>query len=129
MSDLKFSQFKNEIINKLPQNRVFTDEVRRLAWGTDASFYRLIPKIVIKAQNEDEVSFILRESAKFSIPVTFRAAGTSLSGQSISDSVLIIAGNDWEKFSIKEEGNQITLQPGVIGSKANAILAPLVPPR
>ena len=123
MSDLKYTKYKNAIIKKLPQNRVFTDEVRRLAWGTDASFYRLIPKIVIKAQNEDEVSFILRESAKFSIPVTFRAAGTSLSGQSITDSVLIIAGNDWEKFSIADDGNQITLQPGVIGSKANSMLA------
>jgi D-lactate dehydrogenase len=124
MSDLKYTKYKNAIIKKLPQNRVFTDEVRRLVWGTDASFYRLIPKIVIKAQNEDEVSFILRESAKFSIPVTFRAAGTSLSGQSITDSVLIIAGNDWEKFSIADDGNHITLQPGVIGSKANSILAP-----
>ncbi|MEI6751784.1 MAG: FAD-binding and (Fe-S)-binding domain-containing protein [Paludibacter sp.] len=120
---MKYTKYKNAIIKKLPQNRVFTDEVRRLAWGTDASFYRLIPKIVIKAQNEDEVSFILRESAKFSIPVTFRAAGTSLSGQSITDSVLIIAGNDWEKFSIADDGNQITLQPGVIGSKANSMLA------
>ena len=32
------------------------------------------------------------------IPVTFRGAGTSLSGQAVTDSVLVIAGNHWKNF-------------------------------
>jgi D-lactate dehydrogenase len=58
------------------------------------------------------------------VPVTFRAAGTSLSGQSISDSVLIVAGKHWEDYRINSDGSQITLQPGVIGSKVNDYLRP-----
>ncbi|MDE6334782.1 MAG: FAD-binding protein, partial [Muribaculaceae bacterium] len=84
--------FLNEVLAFIPRERVFTDELRRLAWGTDASFYRLIPKIVIISHNEDEVSRLLKLASANEVPVTFRAAGTSLSGQSVTDSVLIVAG-------------------------------------
>jgi D-lactate dehydrogenase len=61
---------------------------------------------------------------KHNLPVTFRAAGTSLSGQSISDSILIVAGKHWEKYSISEDLETITLQPGIIGERVNQILKP-----
>ena len=104
--------------------RIFQDPLYTLAYGTDASFYRLIPKLVILARDENEVSLVLRECSCLDLPVTFRAAGTSLSGQAISDSVLLIAGNSWKKFKINEDGSQITLQPGLTGSRVNALLAP-----
>ena len=104
--------------------RIFHDPLYTLAYGTDASFYRLIPKLVILAKDENEVSLVLRECSVLDLPVTFRAAGTSLSGQAISDSVLLIAGNNWKKFKISEDGSQITLQPGLTGSRVNALLAP-----
>ena len=56
--------------------------------------------------------------------MTFRAAGTSLSGQAISDSVLIVLGDNWNGREIRGQGTQIRLQPGVIGAQANAWLAP-----
>ena len=104
--------------------RIFHDPLHTLAFGTDASFYRLIPKMVIKAKNELEVSLILRECDNLNIPVTFRAAGTSLSGQAISDSVLVIAGNHWKKYRIKDGGLKIRLQPGLTGGYVNALLSP-----
>ena len=80
--------------------------------------------MVIKAKNEDEVALILTESSKLDIPVTFRAAGTSLSGQAISDSVLVIAGNHWRNFKVDADGMKIRLQPGLTGAKVNSLLAP-----
>ena len=108
----------------IDSKRIFHDPLHTLAFGTDASFYRLIPKMVIKAKDEQEVSLILKKSSQLSIPVTFRAAGTSLSGQAISDSVLVIAGNHWKKFQITEDGLKIKLQPGLTGARVNALLAP-----
>ena len=102
----------------------YTDDLRRLAWGTDAGFYRLVPKKVILSENEEEVRSILSDSSKNKIPVTFRAAGTSLSGQSISDSILLVAGKNWEGFSVSEDAGTITLQPGIVGARVNAILKP-----
>ena len=108
----------------IDSKRIFHDPLHTLAYGTDASFYRLIPKMVIKAKDEQELRLILQKSSALSLPVTFRAAGTSLSGQAISDSVLVIAGNHWKKYAIIEEGLKIRLQPGLTGGRVNALLAP-----
>ena len=113
-----------DIRQRIPENRVFNDPVSTLAFGTDASFYRLIPKVVVRVQDEAEVVDLLAIARRHKVPVTFRAAGTSLSGQAISDSILIVLGDQWNGHDIREEGRQIRLQPGVIGAQANAWLAP-----
>ena len=117
--------FLNELSAVLPKERVYTDELRTLAWGTDASFYRLTPQVVIRAKDESEVSMIVKAASKHGLPFTFRAAGTSLSGQSVSDSILIVAGKHWEDYSVASDGESITLQPGIVGARVNQILIPL----
>jgi D-lactate dehydrogenase len=119
-----YNHFYEAVKSAIPENRLITDPLRTLAYGTDASFYRLIPKIVVKADTEAEVAYILQTANRHEIPVTFRAAGTSLSGQAISDSVLVVAGSRWKDFKILEDGQKIRLQPGLIGSQANRYLAP-----
>ena len=119
-----YKSFIQEAGKFIPKERLFVDELRRLAWGTDAGFYRLIPQVVIQSASEEEVSKLLSIAHKYKLPATFRAAGTSLSGQAISDSILIVAGKNWEKYSISEDHKQITLQPGIIGQRVNEILKP-----
>lgn len=106
----KYQAFLQEISQFVPQERIYTDELRRLAWGTDAGFYRLIPQIVIRSNNEQEISDLLRSATRHQLPVTFRAAGTSLSGQAISDSILIIAG---------KTGKNTAFLPIITGSHCN----------
>ncbi len=117
-------KYLNCISKYIPKERIYTDELRCLAWGTDASFYRKLPQMVIRSCNEDEVARLLKDASALDIPVTFRAAGTSLSGQTITDSVLIVAGKNWEKYSVGEHAETITLQPGLVGQRVNEILAP-----
>ena len=116
--------FLRDVQQLIPQKRRFDDPLSTLAFGTDASFYRLIPKLVVRVESEDEVIGLLKLAQRDQVPVTFRAAGTSLSGQAISDSVLIVLGDNWNGREIREQGAQIRLQPGVIGAQANAWLAP-----
>ncbi len=108
----------------IPPERRFDDPLSTLAFGTDASFYRLIPKLVLRVESEEEVISLLKLAHAERVPVTFRAAGTSLSGQAISDSVLIVLGDNWNGRDIRQGGSQIRLQPGVLGAQANAWLAP-----
>lgn len=108
----------------IPRERRFDDPLSTLAFGTDASFYRLIPKLVVRVESEAEVADLLRLAHAERVPVTFRAAGTSLSGQAISDSVLIVLGDAWNGRDIRDGGARIRLQAGVIGAQANAWLAP-----
>jgi len=119
-----YSRFYTDLNTFIPDTRMITDPLRTLAYGTDASFYRLIPEIVIKADSEAQVCRILRASDRHNVPVTFRAAGTSLSGQAVTDSVLVICGGNWNAYGIFDNGHRIRLQPGVIGGQANRYLAP-----
>ena len=118
------NDFLNELKRLLPSERIYTDELRTLGWGTDASFYRMIPKVVVRSNGEQEVSQIVRLCKAFKIPFTFRAAGTSLSGQSCTDSVLIVAGKHWEKYKMGENQDTIRMQPGIVGARVNEILKP-----
>ena len=56
--------------------------------------------------------------------MTFRSAGTSLSGQSISDGLLVETARHWRELQVLEGGKKIRLQPGVIGARANQMLLP-----
>lgn len=120
----KYSDLYNKLKEKIEKKRMFHDPLYTLAYGTDASFYRLIPKIVIRAVSEDEVSLIIKECSALNIPVTFRAAGTSLSGQAITDSVLILAAENWKKYEIDNKNHTIQLQPGLTGGTVNRLLLP-----
>ncbi|WP_165313636.1 FAD-binding and (Fe-S)-binding domain-containing protein [Vibrio ziniensis] len=119
-----YHQLIEVLKSQIAEERIITQEAKRLAYGTDASFYRLIPEAVLRLNSLEEVVFAIKSCEKLSLPFTFRAAGTSLSGQAVSDSVLITLTDDWRKHQILDEGEKIRLQPGVIGADANKYLAP-----
>ncbi|OLO11792.1 4Fe-4S ferredoxin [Chromohalobacter japonicus] len=109
---------------RLPAHKLIDDPLRLLAYGTDASFYRLIPQVVVRPDSEEELMSVLAECRHRRLPVTFRTAGTSLSGQAVTDSVLIQLNQGWRDYRIFDEGRAIRLQPGIIGARANQLLAP-----
>ena len=128
-SPLPYTLLKTQLLKLIDEDRIITDHTLCFAYGTDASFYRMTPKIVLKLKNIEEVIFTLKHCYDLDIPVTFRAAGTSLSGQAISDSVLIMLTTDWTQYEIIHHdascnADQIRLQPGIIGANANKYLAP-----
>lgn len=98
--------------------------VERLAWGTDAGFYRLVPEEVLMPSSEEQVREIIARARSTRKHITFRAAGTSLSGQAAGDSLLVVCGKKWEKADILDNGARIRLDPGVIGGRVNALLRP-----
>lgn len=114
----------DDLARALPPDRLVVDPLRLFAYGTDASFYRLIPRIAVLVRAEDEVAAILRAAAAHRLPVTFRAAGTSLSGQAVSDSVLVVLAGGFRGSTVLDGGARVRLEPGVIGAEANASLAP-----
>ena len=124
MKQEKYDDFVKIISRFIDRKRIFTDDLRRIAWGADAGFYHLTPKVVVNSANDSEVEHLLKVASSMKIPVTFRAAGTSLSGQAISDSVLVIAGKNWEDYTVSPDASTITMQPGIVGNRVNEILKP-----
>ncbi len=122
--DTQYKKFYKAINQYISDDRIYTDALRTLAWGTDASFYRMIPRMVVRVRDERDVKALMRAATEAGVPVTFRAAGTSLSGQSVSDSVLVVAGKYWEGYTIGPKAATITLQPGIIGARVNELLKP-----
>ncbi len=118
------SQLIDTLLHHLPKNQVITDELRLLAYGTDASFYRLIPEVIAVVENEQEVQAVLQAARDCHRPVTFRAAGTSLSGQAITDGVLVLIGEGFATCDMAPDAATVRLGPGIIGGEANRRLAP-----
>jgi len=112
------------LTRSLGKGSVFTDELTLMATSADAGCYRKVPKIVLKPQDEKQVVDALKILYAQKTPLTFRAAGTSLSGQAISDSVLLQArGDRWSSYEILDEGRSIKAQPGITGTRLNQLLA------
>ena len=119
----RYRAFWDEAAGFLPSGRLMCDPFRTLAFGTDASFYRLVPRIVVKATAAAEVTRLVALAGRLEVPLTFRAAGTSLSGQAVTDSVLVVLAGAWRGARVLDAGERVALEPGVIGSDANALLA------
>ncbi len=117
------SSFIAELSAVHPEIKFFTDPLMLLAKGTDAGFYRLIPQVVVQANKEREIVTIIRLCKKYHLPVIFKAGGTSLSGQTVTDSVLVELGLGFRTSKIAEDGLIATFGPSVIGEHANKRLS------
>jgi len=124
--DKRYTLLRKALDKSFSKLQLIDDPLLCTTYGTDASFYRLTPQLIVRICNESEVIELLRQASNHQTPVTFRAAGTSLSGQAVSDSVLaVLEGNHWLDYEILQQGAAIRLQPGIIGSQANHYLSPL----
>jgi len=108
----------------LPKSQVVTDELRLLAYGSDASFYRLTPEVIAIVESENELKSVLTAARQNNRPVTFRAAGTSLSGQAITDGVLALIGEGFATYELNADASKVRVGPGIIGGEVNRRLAP-----
>ncbi|MGS2719317.1 FAD-binding and (Fe-S)-binding domain-containing protein [Paraglaciecola aestuariivivens] len=118
------AQFTQAVAKHLPAKNIISQYSKRYAYGTDASFYQLTPERVLMVDNLTQIITIIKIANQFKVAITFRAAGTSLSGQAVTDSVLVVLSEHWVDYKIHQQGQKITLQTGIIGTKANQILQP-----
>lgn len=110
---------------QLGETNVLAGLTERLARAHDASIYRLVPRVVVRPRDIADIRAILTVCREHEIGVTFRAAGTSLSGQAVSEGVLAELTAHWRQAQVLENGRLIRSQPGVVGGRLNQMLAPL----
>ncbi len=106
----------------LPANRIKCRLIDIAAFASDAGFYYLKPKAVVQPNSVEEIQSLFLFSQRHSIPLTFRAAGTSLSGQSITDGILVDLSKSWSAIKIENGGKQVRVEPGITGAIVNAHL-------
>ncbi|HEY4605181.1 MAG TPA: FAD-binding oxidoreductase, partial [Blastococcus sp.] len=95
----------------------------RLGFAHDASHYLLVPQAVVTPRDAAQVAALLRVSAARGMPLTFRAGGTSLSGQATNDGVLVDARRNFRGIEVLDDGARVRVQPGATVRAVNARLA------
>ena len=108
----------------LAPSRVLTRTIDRLGRSADASLYRLVPEAVVRPCGTGELRALFAWARRRGRHLTFRAAGTSLSGQAISDDVLVEIAPFFRAASVLDDGARVRAQPGVVGAHLNRLLAP-----
>lgn len=106
----------------IPPERILTRLIDRIAYASDGSFYRLIPQAIVRPISTEEIRRLFVFSHDRKIPLTFRAGGTSLSGQAITDGILVDIGRYLRSAHVEQEGRLLRVQPGLIGQHANNLL-------
>ena len=86
--------------------RVHTRLIDRIAYANDASYFRLVPEAVVQPNSISEIQALFKFTQQNRIPMTFRAAGTSLSGQAVTDGILIDISKYWDKYGVEEQGDE-----------------------
>lgn len=106
----------------LPTDRIRTRFIDRYAFASDASHFYLVPKAVVQPLNNAEIQALFQCSQQYNTPLTFRAGGTSLSGQAITDGILVDLSRFWRNIIVEKNGELVRVQPAVIGGYVNAAL-------
>ena len=104
--------------------RVLTRPVELVMYASDASVYRMLPRAVVLADGVTEIRELFSYARAQAVPMTFRAAGTSLSGQAQSEGILVEVARHWRGVTVEYEGARVRVRPGTIAGRVNLALTP-----
>jgi D-lactate dehydrogenase len=113
---------KEELLKIIPASRIRDKFIDRVSFASDAGFYYLLPKAVVQPLDEQEIIALFKLSRKTQTPLVFRAGGTSLSGQAITDGILVDLSQHWNRVSVEDDGEAVRCQPGITGAMVNVRL-------
>ncbi len=122
MTSTSATTLKEQLEEILPASRVRTRYIDLVSFASDAGFYYLLPKAVVLPVNENEIIALFAFSVRNNIPLVFRTGGTSLSGQSITDGILVDLSQFWKRVAVEDEGAAVRVQPGITGAMVNTYL-------
>jgi len=114
LKKLRLHFTKDDVLTSLPH---------RLLYAHDASAYRIIPVGIVFPKTTDDIIFLMQWAKEFTIGLTFRSAGTSLSGQAVGHGLIVDCSKYWKHASFEELTHIVTVEPGIIGGHVNRMLA------
>jgi D-lactate dehydrogenase len=120
----KTMNIHQELSRVIQPSRVLTSSLHRIAYANDASYFRLVPQAVVQPNSIAEIQSLFKFTQQNKIPMTFRAAGTSLSGQAVTDGILVDISKHWGKYRVEDNARLIRTQPGIVGGFLNNVLKP-----
>jgi D-lactate dehydrogenase len=113
---------KADLITLLGKQSVLHRAIDLVRYASDASPYRLVPQVVVLPRTNDDIVKLFRYCRETGRHATFRAAGTSLNGQSQSDDILIDVRRHWYGAKVEDAGRRVRARPGMILGHVNSLL-------
>lgn len=111
------------ITSNAPEIR--TDILTRRLYANDASMYEEIPQAVAFPRKADDLQFLVRWAADKKMPITARAAGTSLAGQTTGGGLIVDTSRYMAGIiDLDVDNRSIWVEPGVIRDSLNDFVAP-----
>ncbi len=106
------------------EGEILTDKFSRGRYSTDASFYQIEPQGVAIPKTDGDLQTIIEFTRDEGIQVVARGGGTSQSGQTIGEGLVI----DFSKYlrqilDIDVQGMSCIVEPGIVLDELNKMLA------
>ncbi|MBM7051986.1 FAD-binding and (Fe-S)-binding domain-containing protein [Rothia sp. ZJ1223] len=114
----------SELQSLLGADAISVKEIDRLAIAHDASHYLLVPGGVLRPRSADDMGAIFASASRHRVPLTFRSGGTSLSGQAVSDGLMLDTRRNFRDIEVLDSGRRVRVQPGATVMAVNNMLAP-----
>jgi D-lactate dehydrogenase len=108
----------------LPESRVDTTAITLTVNARDGGFYEYRPKAVVRVANEKEVIALLGVAREMRLPVTFRAGGTSLAGQTVGEGIIADCSHGFTTIEVLDDGARVRAEPGPTAEMVNRVLRP-----
>ncbi|MGO0576055.1 FAD-binding and (Fe-S)-binding domain-containing protein [Ornithinimicrobium panacihumi] len=118
------SDRRDLLAGRVPDEVLSSRALDRHALAHDASHYLLVPELVARPRSTEEVAGLLRTCDEVGLPLTFRAGGTSLSGQAVGEHLLVDVRRHFSRdVEVLDGGGRVRVAPGVTVRMVNARLA------
>lgn len=103
---------------------LYTDNVQRVLYSTDASQYKEMPVAVTRPRNEEDIKKIIAFARRNNTSVIPRGAGTSLAGQVVGSGIVVDVSKYMNRIlEFNPDEGTVVVEPGVVLAELNLFLA------
>ncbi len=97
----------------------------RALYSSDASLYRVVPRVVARPRHRDELDAVLEVARSTGVPITMRGAGTSIAGNAVGPGIVVDTVKHLNRvLSIDPDSRTATVEPGVVHAVLQRAAAP-----
>ncbi len=119
-SDISLARELAAELERRVSGEVRLDDFSRTLYSTDASIYQMKPIGVVFPENADDIVAVMEFAHREGIPVLPRGAGTSLSGQTVNNAIVMDFSRHLNRLlEVNPEERWVRVEPGIVVAALN----------